>query len=81
MGERPALMASTFQPEVGEARCTTMTPAGDGAPSVTRAWASSAAMGMPTMPGPMTPIFRTSQRASAPSSDSGIRLRPRAGRR
>jgi hypothetical protein len=37
IGERPALMASIFQPEDGERRCTTVTRAGASLPSRMRA--------------------------------------------
>ena len=69
-----ALIASTFQAEVGDARWTTVTTAGESEPSLTRARASRAAMGIPTIPGPTTPIFRTCQRLSACSRSSGIWL-------
>src|SRR5690606_12039459 len=57
----PLLMAPTFHPEVGEFRWITVTVAGWSLPSRMRAWASMAAMGIPTMPGPTTAIFRTDQ--------------------
>ena len=59
MGDRPALMAPTFQPEVGELRWITVTVAGWSLPSRIRAWASIAAIGIPTMPGPTTAMRRT----------------------
>ena len=57
MTDLPELMALTFQPDVGELRWTTSTRAGLSVPILIRALASMAAMGMPTMPGPMTAIF------------------------
>ena len=73
MGDLPELMASTFQPDVGELRWTTSTVAGSVPPSRMRACASSAAMGMPTMPGPTTAIFFTCQFAiSLPFHVSGM---------
>ena len=57
MTDLPALMAGTFQPEVRELRCRTTTLAGVSEPSLMRALASRAAIGMPTIPGPMTAIF------------------------
>src|SRR6186713_2648773 len=56
IGERPSLIASIFQPEVGELRCTTTTRGG-GDPSVAGDTERSAAMGIPTIPGPTTAIF------------------------
>jgi hypothetical protein len=74
IGERPSLIAATFQPEVGEFRCTTTTFAGRRLPSAAGARASAAAIGIPTMPGPITAIFCTFQsKASGFRSDSGIR--------
>ena len=57
IGERPALIAPTFQPEVGELRWITVTVAGRSLPSVIRACASIAAIGIPTIPGPTTAIL------------------------
>src|SRR5262245_4481150 len=55
-GDRPALMASTFQPDDADGRCTTTTRGG-GEPSVPVAEARRAAIGMPTVPGPTTAIL------------------------
>src|SRR5271168_2935464 len=61
IGETPELIASTFQAEVGDFRCTTRTFAGCSDPSLMRALANMAAMGIPTIPGPITQILRSCQ--------------------
>src|SRR5689334_19273186 len=72
MGDSPRLIASTFQPDVTESRCTTTTSGGS-CPRI-GALARSAAIGVPTMPGPITTIFLTCH--SRPSALSGICVIP-----
>ena len=75
IGDRPALMASTFHPDDADARCTATTRAGSSAPSLMRAAASMAAIGIPTIPGPITPIFLTDHDSTRPPQMlSGIAL-------
>jgi hypothetical protein len=58
-------MASTFQPDVAELRWTTTTFAGVSQPSRMPTCASIAAIGIPTIPGPTTPIFLICHRTSS----------------
>src|SRR4030095_6599582 len=56
IGDCPALIALTFQPDESDGRCTTTTRGG-GEPSVPATEARSAAIGIPTVPGPTTAIL------------------------
>ena len=66
IGERPALIAPTFHPELVEGRCTTVTRVGTPSGAQSSAEASSAAIGSPTMPGPTTAISRTKTGSGTP---------------
>jgi hypothetical protein len=54
-------MASTFQPEWTELRWMTTTFAGSSDPILIFEFANILAIGIPTIPGPITPILRTAQ--------------------
>ncbi|OQB58487.1 MAG: hypothetical protein BWX98_00699 [Candidatus Aminicenantes bacterium ADurb.Bin147] len=66
-GDRPALMAPTFHPDVDEFRWIRMTRAGFAEASGGGAEARAAAIGMPTTPAPTTAIFSVFITASRPA--------------